>query len=124
MRSARSSSHTTLRDADASLSRTRRGRSSDAEQEAPPREEAPAPREAGQVDAPPSLDAGRARLDPLNPKEGGLMAGIETTHECPAPTCQERVPFAKLACRRHWSLVPFELQRRLLFEYGESFGEE
>jgi hypothetical protein len=47
----------------------------------------------------------------------------DTTHTCPAPECDERVPFARLACRRHWSLVPHELQTRLLREYAESFGE-
>jgi hypothetical protein len=51
------------------------------------------------------------------------MAATDTTHECPAPMCEERVPFVNLTCRAHWSLVPFDLQRWLLREYAENFGE-
>lgn len=48
----------------------------------------------------------------------------DTTHECPAPGCTLRVPFARLACLTHWRLIPRDLQQRLLREYSHSFGEE
>lgn len=32
---------------------------------------------------------------------------IDTTHECPKPGCDVRVPFEILACRSHW----FEISR-------------
>jgi hypothetical protein len=40
-----------------------------------------------------------------------MMTTQDTTHECPAPVCKERVPEHQLACRRHWRLIPRPMQR-------------
>lgn len=37
----------------------------------------------------------------------------DSTHECPAPGCERRVPFHIFACRSHWFALPSDLQRRL-----------
>lgn len=37
----------------------------------------------------------------------------ETTHECPAPGCAERVPFERFACRSHWYAIPGPLRLEL-----------
>jgi hypothetical protein len=47
----------------------------------------------------------------------------DTTHECPAPGCETRVPFERLACRGHWHLISRPAQERLLREYAAHFGE-
>lgn len=41
----------------------------------------------------------------------------QTTHECPAPSCEEQLPFERLACRPHWFQIPVELRRQLVWEY-------
>jgi hypothetical protein len=51
------------------------------------------------------------------------MRAGDTTHECPAPGCETRVPFAQLACRAHWYRISAPTQDRLLREYAEHFGE-
>ena len=53
----------------------------------------------------------------------GAMAAGDTTHECPAPGCEMRVPFDRLSCRGHWFLISNPTRERLLAEYGEHFGE-
>lgn len=35
------------------------------------------------------------------------------THECPAPGCEERCPFDRLACRQHWYSIPKKLRDAL-----------
>lgn len=47
----------------------------------------------------------------------------DTTHECPEPDCERRVPFERLACKQHWYAIPPLLRGRLLREYAECFGE-
>lgn len=37
----------------------------------------------------------------------------DTTHECPAPGCTERVARAQLACRPHWYSIPPEIRSRV-----------
>lgn len=37
-----------------------------------------------------------------------------TSHECPAPGCELRVRFDRLACITHWRLIPREIQKPLL----------
>jgi hypothetical protein len=46
-----------------------------------------------------------------------------STHECPAPDCEEQVPFSLLACKGHWFRIPPALRSRLLNEYQNNFGE-
>lgn len=47
-----------------------------------------------------------------------------STHECPAPGCDVQVPFHLLACGRHWSKIPRELQRTLLREWRDHPGDD
>jgi hypothetical protein len=47
----------------------------------------------------------------------------DTTHACPAPNCEQRVPFHVLACRPHWFSIPKPIRDRLNAEYSENFGE-
>jgi hypothetical protein len=37
----------------------------------------------------------------------------DTTHECPTPGCEERVPFERFACRAHWYSLPPRLRTKL-----------
>jgi hypothetical protein len=39
------------------------------------------------------------------------------THECPAPGCGVRVPFAQFACRSHWYSLPAALRSELLLAW-------
>lgn len=40
-------------------------------------------------------------------------ADVDTTHECPAPGCEERLPFETFACRSHWYAIPKALRDSL-----------
>ena len=37
----------------------------------------------------------------------------DTTHQCPAPACERRLPFRIFACPAHWRMLPFALRRDL-----------
>ena len=41
----------------------------------------------------------------------------DTTHQCPAPGCTVRVPQERLACARHWYMLPAELRQQLWRAY-------
>ncbi|HEY2936938.1 MAG TPA: hypothetical protein VGJ25_10075 [Gaiellaceae bacterium] len=41
------------------------------------------------------------------------MSDVDTTHECPAPGCAERVPFERFACPAHWFSIPKPLRDEL-----------
>ncbi len=41
------------------------------------------------------------------------QGSIDHTHECPAPGCEARVPYERLACRRHWFAIPKPLRDQL-----------
>ena len=43
----------------------------------------------------------------------------DTTHECPSPTCNERVDRNRLACPKHWRRVPKALRDELWAGYNE-----
>lgn len=42
-----------------------------------------------------------------------------STHRCPAPGCEERVPRAQYACRAHWFQIPKPLRDELWRAYRE-----
>lgn len=48
----------------------------------------------------------------------------DTTHECPAPECDRRVPFEQFACRTHWFSIAGQLRRELLREWRDHPGED
>lgn len=37
----------------------------------------------------------------------------DTTHQCPGPGCERRVPVGQLACRTHWFQVPEPLRNEV-----------
>jgi len=39
-----------------------------------------------------------------------MAAKQDTTHKCPGPGCELRVPLEQLACRIHWFQVPKALR--------------
>lgn len=48
----------------------------------------------------------------------------DTTHECPAPGCEKRVPFEKFACAVHWFTIPAPLRYALEREWRRNPGED
>lgn len=44
---------------------------------------------------------------------------MSASHECPEPTCSERVPFGRLACINHWYMVPSALRRALTLAWND-----
>jgi hypothetical protein len=48
----------------------------------------------------------------------------DTTHECPAPGCDKRVPFEMFACKAHWFTIPTPLRSRLWSEWRDNPGED
>lgn len=64
-----------------------------------------------------------ARLQESTEKEE-LVASFVAPHTCHAEGCSVHVPPAMFACRRHWSMVPKDLQRELWRVYlpGQEAG--
>jgi hypothetical protein len=48
----------------------------------------------------------------------------DTTHECPAPGCEQRVPFERFACAAHWFTIPRMRRDALWYEFRHHFGED
>lgn len=46
------------------------------------------------------------------------MSAVDTTHECPEPSCRRRVPRHMFACGTHWRILPNYLKRPILDAYG------
>jgi hypothetical protein len=44
------------------------------------------------------------------------------THECAADGCKDRLPHSMLMCRKHWRLVPSELQQAVWRAYERAPG--
>lgn len=47
----------------------------------------------------------------------------DTTHRCPAPGCERRLPPPTFACREHWYALPWDLRVDLAHTYRHAFGE-
>lgn len=51
------------------------------------------------------------------------MTAADTSHECPGPGCNRRVPRDMLACRRHWYQVSAATRARVWRAYrGDDAG--
>lgn len=43
---------------------------------------------------------------------------MSSTHACPAPGCENRVPRSQLACRSHWYALPADLRSAVWDAYN------
>lgn len=48
----------------------------------------------------------------------------DSTHECPAPGCELRVRFDRLACVGHWKTIPWDVQKPLLRLWRDEPGSD
>lgn len=56
---------------------------------------------------------------PRYSQQRSLPAREDTTHECPAPWCDRRVPQTMFACRADWYRLPQELRNDIWAGYRD-----